>query len=91
MKPMQIRIYRKKYVNGSVNSEGHLNKKTMVRRLLRPRSVHLCHQKPNPAGETVPFIINKNEAPEFGIIQKCMSSSPENFCHLIYHESAPKN
>ncbi len=26
IKPMQTRIYRKKYVNGSVNSEGHTNK-----------------------------------------------------------------
>jgi hypothetical protein len=54
---MQTRIYRKKFVNGSVNSEGHLKKikKKQARRLFRPRSIHLCHQKPNPARETVPL------------------------------------
>jgi hypothetical protein len=47
-----------KYVNGSVNSEGHLKKiKNQVRRLFRPISIYLpvCHQKPNPARETVPL------------------------------------
>jgi hypothetical protein len=45
---MQTHIYRKKYVNGSVNSEGHLKKyKKQVRCLLKPRSIHLRNQKPN--------------------------------------------
>jgi hypothetical protein len=56
---MQTRIYRKKYVNSSVYFEGHLKKffLNQARRLFRPRSIHLCHQKPNPAHETVPLNI----------------------------------
>ncbi len=47
---MQTRIYGKKYVNGSVNTEGHLKnifKKT--------ENYPLCHQKPEPARKTVPL------------------------------------
>ncbi len=54
---MQIHIYRMKRVNGSENSKEHLKKylKIQARRLSWPRSIHLCHQKPNPARETVPL------------------------------------
>jgi hypothetical protein len=51
---MQTGIYRKKYDNGSVNSEEHLKKKP-GRHLFRPMSIHLCHQTPNPARQTVPL------------------------------------
>ncbi len=52
--PMKTPIYWKKYVNKSTNAEGHLkNIKKQARRLFRPRSIHLCHQKPIPARETV--------------------------------------
>jgi hypothetical protein len=50
---MQTRIDQKKYFNGSVNLEGNL-KINQVRCLLRPRSIHLCHQKPNSVRETFP-------------------------------------
>ncbi len=47
------------YIIQSMNRpQGHLKKyilKNKVRRLVRPRSIHLCHQKPNPARETVPL------------------------------------
>jgi hypothetical protein len=43
-------------VNGFVNLEGHLyNIKNQARRLCRPLSIHLYHQKPNPARETLPL------------------------------------
>jgi hypothetical protein len=54
-KPTQTRINRKKYVNDSVNSEG-FKKIKPGRRLFRSISIHLCHQKPNTARETVPLI-----------------------------------
>ncbi len=89
---MQTHIYRRKYVHGSVNSERHQNKKKQCCDAYWGLDlVHLCHQKPNPARETVPFNHNKKLAPECGIIQKCIPSSLENFCHLIYHGRAPKN
>ncbi len=64
-KPTQTRIHRKKYVNGSVNSEGHLKNIYINQawRLFRPRSIHLSHKKPNPARETVllvPLIVFKS-------------------------------
>jgi hypothetical protein len=52
---MQTRINRKKYVNVSVNSEGLFKNKNQARRLFRPISIHLCHQKPDTARETVPL------------------------------------
>ncbi len=57
IKPMQTRIFRKKYVNGSENSKGtSKNKnKNQAQRLFWPRSIHLYNQKPNPACETVPL------------------------------------
>jgi hypothetical protein len=57
IRPIQTRTYRKKNVNGSVNSEGHTNKffLSQARGLFSTRSIHLCHQKPNPARETVPL------------------------------------
>jgi hypothetical protein len=57
MKPMQTRIYLKKYVNGFVNLEGHLKILFLnqARRLFTSISVHLCYQKPNPSREAVPL------------------------------------
>ncbi len=67
IKPTQTRIYRKNYVKCSLNSEGYLKKlksqgrclfrpiSNQGRRLFRPISFYLCHQKPNPARETVPL------------------------------------
>ncbi len=46
---------------GSIISEGHLKKiKNRARRLFRPLSIYLCHQKPNPARETVSLIQPEN-------------------------------
>jgi hypothetical protein len=56
IKPTRTPINRKKYVSGSVNSEGHVKKiKNQARRSLRPISIQLCHQKPNTARETLPL------------------------------------
>ncbi len=54
---MQTRIYCKKYVDGSVNSEGHkqIILKKQAQRIFRPRYIHLCHQMINPAREAVPL------------------------------------
>jgi hypothetical protein len=53
----QTRINRKKYVNGSVNLKGNLNKiKIQARRSFRPISMHLC-QNPNPTRDS-PFNIH---------------------------------
>jgi hypothetical protein len=49
---MQTRNYRK-CVSGSVKYIKYI--KNQPRCLFRPRSVHICHQKPNPALETVRF------------------------------------
>jgi hypothetical protein len=54
----QSRINQKKHVNYSVNSViGGSFKKILnqARRLFRPISFHLCHQKPNTTRETVPL------------------------------------
>jgi hypothetical protein len=48
---MQTRIYRKKCVNGSKKCK----KLKKTRRIFWPTSIHSCHQKPNPARETVPL------------------------------------
>jgi hypothetical protein len=50
------RIYRKKNVNDFLNSEENLKnlKKTRRDTYFRPRCIHFCQQKPNPARETVP-------------------------------------
>jgi hypothetical protein len=53
---MQTRIYRKKYANGSVKSQGHLKKYIKNPGATLIRSIHLCHQKPSPTRETVPLI-----------------------------------
>jgi hypothetical protein len=50
----KLALIGKKYVNGSVNLEGNKNK-NLARRFLWPISIHICHQKPNTARETVPF------------------------------------
>jgi hypothetical protein len=57
MKPIQPRTYRKKNVNGFVNSEGHIkySLKNQARRLFSTRSIHFCHQKPNQTRETDPL------------------------------------
>jgi hypothetical protein len=42
-------------IHGSENSKGHKKKfLNQARRLFWPRSIHLCHQKPNPPREKVP-------------------------------------
>ncbi len=48
IKPTQTRIYWKKYMNGSVNLEGHLKKlnKNMLDAYLRPRSIHYVIKSP---------------------------------------------
>jgi hypothetical protein len=55
IKPTQTCSYRKKYVNGSVIGRTSNKIKNQVQRLFRPISIYLCHQKPNPARETVPL------------------------------------
>jgi hypothetical protein len=53
---MQTRIYRKKYVNGSVMARRDIKKiENQARRLFTPIPIYLCHQKPYPARETVPL------------------------------------
>jgi hypothetical protein len=47
---MQTRIYRKKYVNGSVNSVGHQKNETKTGMTLNEAYIYfLCYQKPNTA------------------------------------------
>jgi hypothetical protein len=33
--------------------------KNQSRRLLRPMSIHLCHQKPDPARESLPLSVQR--------------------------------
>jgi hypothetical protein len=54
---MQTRIYRKQYVDGSVNSEGHPKKMLKTRRDAYSGLDLSIHQKPNPSRETVPLNI----------------------------------
>jgi hypothetical protein len=61
---MQICIYRKKYVNGSGNSERNVKNKNKNTTL---RYIHLCHQKPNPTRETVPLPEIKSAKMQNGI------------------------
>jgi hypothetical protein len=53
-------INRKKYVNGSVNSEGYIkmlkNRRDASSSLYLSMYVPVCHQKPNSARETVPLM-----------------------------------
>jgi hypothetical protein len=54
---MKTRIYQKKYVISSVNSEGHPKKigKNQEQHLFRPRRIHLCYQKSYLASWESPF------------------------------------
>jgi hypothetical protein len=51
----KLTLTRRKYVNGSENSERRdiLKIKNQARRFFRPISIHICHQKPNTDSETV--------------------------------------
>ncbi len=51
-------VFSGRNIKGSANSEEHQKKyKNQARRLFWPRSIHLCHQKPNPARGTVPLML----------------------------------
>ncbi len=55
IKPTQTRIYWKKYVNGSLNSEGHLKNLKPGTTLIQAYIYLFMSSKPNPARESVPL------------------------------------